>query len=126
MLEPTTVGLSSDAHARLRELQEHGTFKDMADAYRLAIAYGLAEGIEPRDLPEVRGGTIFNIGTLDPERMLYAAVAAVTRDDNVPVYRRMERLAEWGVLRLYHHLIESRESLVSLFKPGCSDSRSDQ
>ena len=115
MTEPTTVGLSPETHEKLKALQQGGTFKEMADAYRLGVAYALFERVDVRDLPEVRGGTIFNVGTLDPDRILYSAVSALTSEDAMPVYRRLERLADWGVSEIYMHHHGRRESLSSMF-----------
>jgi hypothetical protein len=98
MVEPTTVGLTSDGHDKLRRLKEDGHFAEMTDGYRFAIALALAHGA----VPTVAGqrGTIFNVGTLDPERQLYTAIKALYEPLDEPVYSIAERLAEWGVIEL--------------------------
>ena len=99
MEEPTTVGLSSDGHDRLRRLKEDGYFAEMADAYRFAVALALAHGAAPA---AVRSrATIFNIGTLDPDKQVYNAVKSLHNVRDEPVYSVAERLAEWGVAELY-------------------------
>ncbi len=97
--EPTTIGLTDGAHKKLQRLREDRHFAEMADAYRFAIALALAHGAIADD---VRAGrqTIFNIGTLDPERELYQIIKALRINDDEPVYRTAERLAEWGVEEL--------------------------
>lgn len=96
--EPTTIGLSKKGHTRLRRLKEEGHFAEMADAYRFAIALALAHGTVA---PKISGRqTIFNVGTLDSDQIIYAAISALREYDDEPVYSTAERLAEWGVNEL--------------------------
>lgn len=104
MREPVTVGLSASAHVHLSALESGGFFIRMTDAYRFAIALGLSH--ESFDTSERNRRTIFNVGTLDPDRSIYSAVAALRTRDDEPVYRTAERYAEWGV----EELIRLRES----------------
>lgn len=100
--EPTTIGLSEQAHAMLKRLAEdkkNGYFAEMADAYRFGVALALAYGVIPDEILGQRT-TIFNVGTLDPDKRIYTTIrsllpASVIGD--TPVYRWAERLAEWGV-----------------------------
>lgn len=94
--EPTTIGLSDAAHGKLKRLRDDGYFAEMQDGYRFAVALALAYGVTPPEVGEKRQ-TIFNVGTLDPDRSLYYAITALTDVEDVPVYRIAERLAEWGV-----------------------------
>ncbi len=98
--EPTTIGLSDAAHGKLQELKEAGHFGEMADAYRFAIALALAHGAIA---PAIGAGrqTIYNVGTLDPDKTIYVAVSALRDAVSEPVYRTAERLAEWGVEELH-------------------------
>ena len=96
--EPTTIGLSDSAHIKLQRLKEEGYFGEMVDAYRFAIALALSMG----GISEKAGGkTIFNLGTLDPDRSIYHTVKALREEEDEQVYRTAERLAEWGVEELY-------------------------
>jgi hypothetical protein len=98
MKEPTTLGLSASAHAHLTALADGGYFARMTDAYRFAIALGLShDGLDTSDRSR---RTIFNVGTLDPDRSIYQAVAALRTRIDEPVYRTAERYAEWGVEEL--------------------------
>lgn len=97
VVEPTTVGLSSDGHAKLKMLKDEGYFREMAGAYRFAVAYALAHGqISDR----VKAETIFNVHTLDPDRSLYWAIKALYKDSDESIYSIAEQLAEWGVQSL--------------------------
>lgn len=100
--EPTTIGLSERTHAMLKRLAEdkrNGHFAEMADAYRMGIGLALAFGVVPEEVPTPRT-TIFNVGTLDPDRQIYNAIRLLSDSGEVAVYRWAERLAEWGVREL--------------------------
>ena len=111
--EPTTIGLSDGAHSKLQQLKEENYFAEMADGYRFAIALALAHGASA---PAVTGGrgTIFNVGTLDPDRGIYAAVSALRETVDEPVYRTAARLAEWGVEELYRRTRDGRFSFADI------------
>ena len=99
-VEPTTIGLSEEAHEKLKRLQEEQYFRELLDGYRFAIGLALAQGIEP---PEVqKRTTIFNVGTVDPDQSIKQAIEALmgNRLHGIPVYKMAERLAEWGVHEL--------------------------
>ena len=98
--EPTTIGLSEDAHEKLKWLKEEQHFRELLDGYRFAIGLALAQRVEP---PEVQKRmTIFNVGTLDPDHSLRRSIEVLmgdrTRDTSI--YKMAERLAEWGVNEL--------------------------
>ena len=101
--EPITIGLSQTAHGKLQRLKEDGYFAEMADGYRFAVALALAHGVS---VPRLGGSrvTIFNVGSLDPDRSVHIAVSALREEVDEPVYRTVERLAEWGVDELYRRV----------------------
>lgn len=101
MTEPTMIGLSEKAHATLRRLKEDGHFAEMVDGYRFGVALALAHGATPDEAPPPRT-TIFSVATVDPDREIGIAVRALMDTADVPVYRWVERLAEWGVTELGH------------------------
>lgn len=96
--EPTTVGLTPTTKSRLKALKENGHFGEEKDAYIFAVSLALRCGAMAE-----RGnfGTIFNIGSLDSSKELYEAVKALRQNTDEPVYKTVERLAEWGVNELY-------------------------
>ena len=73
--EPTTIGLSAKGHAILVRLREDEFFAEMLDAYRFAIALGIAHG----STVDAKGSrqTIFNVGTLDPDQSIKNALKAL-------------------------------------------------
>ena len=97
--EQTTIGLSEGAHQKLQMLKRDGFFAEMTDAYRFAVALAMAHGMIAATVAGSRA-TIFNVGTLDPDRELYHAIRALRDKSDEPVYRTIERLAEWGVEEL--------------------------
>jgi hypothetical protein len=98
--EPVTIGLSDGAKEKLRWLAEEKYFRQQVDAYRFAIGLALAQGVDP---PEVhKSGTIFNIGSFDPDGALKRSIQAIMGDrlNGIAVYKMAERLAEWGINEL--------------------------
>jgi hypothetical protein len=76
--EPVTIGLSDSAKEKLRWLAEEKYFRQQVDAYRFAIGLALAQGVDP---PEVhKSGTIFNIGSFDPDGALKRSIQAIIGD----------------------------------------------
>jgi hypothetical protein len=96
--DQVTVGLSEPAYQHLVSFAEAGVFSKMSDGYRFAVALGLAhDGWDKRDLSR---RTIFNVGSLDPDRSIYEAVSALRSLSDEAVYRTAERYAEWGISEL--------------------------
>jgi hypothetical protein len=93
--ELVNVGIAKSSHARLHRLKEDGHFADMVDAYRFAVGLALAHGGIETAFTERQN--LFNVGTLDPDRWLHTAVAALRQESTESVYRTVERLATWGV-----------------------------
>lgn len=96
--EPVNVGIGKATHPKLQRLKEDGHFGDMVDAYRFAICLALAHGGATTDFDERQN--VFNVGTVDPDRSIYTAVAALRAPVNEPVYKTVEKLATWGVEEL--------------------------
>lgn len=100
VVEPKTVGLSAEAHGKLKALQEEGYFNRLLDGYRFAIGLALARGVDPS---EVQGAeTIFSLASFDQDQSIKVAIEALLGDrvHGVSVYKMAERLAEWGVHEL--------------------------
>lgn len=112
--EPVTIGLSNSAHGKLQRLKENAHFAELMDGYRLAIGLALAYGVDPS--PLANRNTIFNVGSLDPDRSIYHAVQALRSRQTEPVYRTAERLAEWGVEEMYRQVETGMFSVVDLLR----------
>jgi hypothetical protein len=112
--EPVNVGIGSAAHARLQRLKEDEYFADMMDGYRFAVGLALAHGGATTDFSERKN--MFNVGSLDPDKSLYYAVAALRREDTMPVYKTMERLATWGVDEMDRQAAEGELSFVKILE----------
>ena|SRR5258708_2849969 len=114
MEEPTTVGLTAEGHDNLKRLKEHGYFAEMQDAYRFAIALGLAHNA--RHPGSGTRGTIFNVGTLDPDRSIYNAIKALGGNGEAPIYALAEEYAEWGVAEMIRSADKGSLSLAALLE----------
>ena len=97
--EPTMIGLSERTHPLLKRLKDDGHFAEMADAYRFGVALALAHGIQPDEISGTKQ-TVFSVATIDPDREIATAVRTILGDDESSLYKRVERLAEWGVKEL--------------------------
>jgi hypothetical protein len=109
--EPTTVGLSAKGHAILVRLREDDFFAEMQDAYRFAIALGIAH----ESTLDAKGSrqTIFNVGTLDPDQSIKNALKALHPDPGCAYYSLAERYAEWGVAEMGAQMDSGKLSLAS-------------
>jgi hypothetical protein len=93
-----TVGLSETAHGMLRRLKDDGVFEEMKDAYRCGIAVAIARGLIA---PEgSKFGTVFNIGSLDPDGAIRMMVVELFPEARDAPYSYAERLAEAGVTEM--------------------------
>ena len=112
--EPTNIGLSERAHARLKRLKEDGHFKEMVDAYRFGIALALAQGVVP---PEITATTVFGVATVDPDQTLKNAIQTILGDkvEGIAVYKMAERLADWGVNELADQATMGEIDFVTIF-----------
>jgi hypothetical protein len=109
--EPITVGLSANAHAILGRLREDGYFAEMQDAYRFAIALGIAHG----QTLEAKGSrtTIFNVGTLDSDQSIKNALKALHPAPECAYYTLAEKYAEWGTAEMGAQMESGRLSLAA-------------
>lgn len=115
--EPTTVGLSNDAHDKLKELKESGEFAEMTDAYRFAIALALFRGADPGRGRQGSWTTVFNVGTLDSDGSLFTAVETLRSSElDEPVWKTAERLADWGVEELHRMMKSGKLPVAKLLR----------
>lgn len=109
MEEPTRIGLTQTAGAKLEELitelnpeqGKEGVRLIKFDLYRLAISLGIKRDIKPPPLPE-KSIANFRVSELDPEGNLLTVLSLVGGDSfDGNAYEYMERLAELGVNMFY-------------------------
>jgi hypothetical protein len=117
--DKTQPGLTSEAREQLDDIYEQGGFDDRQDAYRLAVAIALAQGLEPADA-SVSRQTYVNIGGLDPDGSLRNGVLTVRDDHEGRPVAFIERLAESGIVRIHEHLREGKalRELLALYEPS--------
>ena len=105
MSNPKQIYTTAKGHETLKALKhniedEHsGPFKEMGDAYKFCVAFGLRCG---KISSEVGSTSIFHFSQLDPERNLHDTVALLRPAEcvNEPVYRSVMRLANAGLEEL--------------------------
>lgn len=115
LVEPITIGLSEKNHNWLQRFKEEGLFAEMRDGYRFAIAYYLSKQVTP---PEITGkkSTIFNIGSIDPDKELYLAISCLMPDYEGSIYQMAERLADVGISELVVNYEQGTLDIVALIE----------
>jgi len=115
IIEPTTIGLGEKSHNWLQRFKEEGLFAEMRDAYRFAIAYYLSKQVIP---PEIVGkkNTIFNIGTIDPDKELYLAISCLMPEFEGSIYQMAERLADAGIAEMAIDFETGKLDIVALIE----------
>ena len=119
--EPTTVGLTNESHRILTNLTEvDGDFNQMMDGYRFAVGLAVARG-GIVDKP-ISTRTMFNVGSLDPERILYNTVDVLYGEDleEEPIYKIVERLAEWGIREMDASRVNGEVNYIALLENDAS------
>jgi len=119
------IGLSESSHPILKRLKEDGHFAEMADAYRFGVALALAYGPILEEVPGSRQ-TVFSVATIDPDREIAAAVRIILGDDTTSVYKKIERLAEWGVRELGRRAEDGEIDFASLLNEAASFTAGDK
>lgn len=97
--EPKTIGLTAGTKEKLKRLKDDGYFHEMQDGYKFAV--GLALFSNAIELNMSNSGTMYGTGDLDQNNDIYETVKALRSNNDEPVYKTVERLAEWGVKELY-------------------------
>ena len=99
----------------LKRLDAEDHFGEMVEAYRFAICLAAASKVELSTLKETKGfQTIFNVGTLDPDRSINAIIRIFFDVEEGSVYKVAERLADWGVRHIDDYLSKPGNSVVEL------------
>ena len=113
--EPTTIGLGEKSHNWLQRFKEEGIFAEMRDAYRFAVAFYLSKQVTP---PEIVGkkNTIFNIGTIDPDKELYLAISCLMPNIEGSIYQMAERLADAGIAEMAIDFETGKLDIVALIE----------
>lgn len=98
--EPKTIGLTSGTKEKLKRLMDDRYFHEMQDGYKFAV--GLALSCNAIEKNMTNSGTMYGTGDLDQNNDIYETVKALRPADcDEPIYKTVERLAEWGVKELY-------------------------
>lgn len=100
-----TLSASNAANEALDTLTASGWFAEGIEAYRVAIAYALANDLQPEDVPErVNATTKYNVGSVDPEGRVRNLICILRPEDAERPYATAEWLAEAGLARIVREL----------------------
>jgi len=100
-----TIGLAPHTREVMNQIMQTGVFKDQIDAAKFAMALAInanvvAEPIEGR-------GTVWNVGSFDPDGELKNLISALFPNIETP-YRQIEILFNKGLEIIGNHLAENK------------------
>ena len=87
----------------------------MRDGYRFAIAYYLSKQSLPPDILDKKS-TIFNIGTIDPDKELFLAISCLMPEYKGSIYQMAELLANAGIAEMAILFDQGKLDIVSLIE----------
>jgi len=107
--EPKRIGLTGVTAFQLDELYKHlnpeegeeGVRLIKFDLYRLAVALGIKNAVNPPGLSD-KSNTVFRVNELDPDKILFTVIeTSEVLPPNTSIYSYIERLAEYGIKEFY-------------------------
>jgi hypothetical protein len=114
------VGLTPEGDKALLTVIDDGRFASQTDAYRFAIAYAIAVGLDPSEAPTGGYGTKFNaLGTLESGNSIRDLIEILGIGDVSRPFATAEKLAELGVREIAQRL-EGNESLADILSDSSS------
>ena len=107
------IGLTPETDEALKELTIK-YFASQTDAYRFAISYAIAAGLDPEDAPQSGYTTKYNaLGTLESGSSLRDLLEILEVGDQGRPFATAEKLAELGVRDISRRL-EGSESFAEI------------
>lgn len=108
------IGLTSVGDEAIQVMVADGRFANQADAYRFAIAFAIAAGLDPAEAPQGGYNTKFNaIGTLESGTRIRDLIDITQIGEPDRPFATCEKLAELGVREIARRL-EGSESLADI------------
>lgn len=111
------IGLTAAGNLAIEDLapeSRDGSFASQTDAYRFAISYAIAMGLDPADAPQGGYSTKFNaLGTLESGSSIRDLIDILGIGDTSRPFATAEKLAELGVRELARRL-KGNESLADI------------
>lgn len=108
------IGLTPAGVAAMQQMMNTGFFAAEGDAYKLAVAYALANDMNVEQAPDGGYQTKFNAaGGIDRDGTLRDVVATLRPEHASQPYTTAEKLAELGIVALVQRL-SSHEALADI------------
>ena len=108
LTDKKTIGVTDAMRGALEDLTKRGAFNEQLDSARFAVALAVDSGVAPGSVEGA--GTIWNIGSFDPDGSM-AKMITILYPDTVAPYRTLESLLDQG-LKLYASMIECDSTLT--------------
>lgn len=108
------IGLTPAGDEAIQALVAVGLFASQSDAYRFAISYAIAAGLDPADAPQGGYSTKFNaLGTLESGSSIRDLIDILGIGETHRPFATAEKLAELGVREIARRL-DGNESLADI------------
>jgi hypothetical protein len=108
------IGLTVTGDDALQIVVADGRFSNQTDAYRFAISYAIAAGLDPADAPQGGYNTKFNaLGTLESGSSIRDLIEILGIGETNRPFATAEKLAELGAREIARRL-EGNESLADI------------
>lgn len=108
------IGLTLAGDEAIQVLVADGRFANQTDAYRFAISYAIAAGLDPADAPQGGYNTKFNaLGTLENGSRIRDLIDILAIGETHRPFATAEKLAELGVREIARRL-KGNESLADI------------
>jgi hypothetical protein len=115
------VGLTPSGEEAIQILMSDGRFASQTDAYRFAISYAIAAGLDLADAPPGGYTTKFSaLGTLESGSSIRDLIEILGIGDAGRPFATAEKLAELGVREIARRL-EGNESLADVLSETSTD-----
>jgi hypothetical protein len=92
-----TIGLTPENRSVMDRIMEIGFFRDQKDAAMFAMAYAIGQATRPGN--SEGAGTIWNVGSLDPDGEIRILIGNLFPDTSTP-YRLLEFFVNAGLTQL--------------------------
>lgn len=101
-----TIGLAPHTREVMNQLMQARVFRDQMDAAKFAMALAINANIGAE--PVEGTGTVWNVGSFDPDGALKTVISALFPDAEIPPYRHIEILFNKGLEIIGNHMAEKK------------------
>jgi hypothetical protein len=121
--DKNTLGMTPEGQEDLRKVMETKWFDTEMDAFRLAVAVALGQGLDVQD--DLHGtDTKWNVGSLDRDGQMKTLIRTRLPDIQRP-YEYAEKLADAGMRFLREGLVDAQQTLMAVVDASAASAAVD-